>query len=192
MKKSSQSLLSPLVIIFILTSFIIGFALGSFIKFDKSNSLSLSNYNKNWTTYKNNDYGFSFKYPEELIFEDITGGSDIENVPWKISLTSPTSVISSSVQKRQCNTSTGLPETAIKVGNQSGVRILEENQFDGKLFSNDRVEVELDNNLCFVLQKYVNGKDASMNESENISILKELTSQDKDIFNSIISSINFD
>jgi len=146
----------------------------------------------NWKTYENNQYGFTFKYPLTFTFKDNTGsGGDLANVPWKISLTGPNSIISSSIQKRQCNKNTGLVETPVTVANKTGIRFVQEDQMDGKLFSIDKIEVQLENNLCFTIEKYVSDKEASLNQTENVPILKEMTAQDKNIFETIISTINF-
>lgn len=146
-----------------------------------------------WKVYANKKYYFSFKYPVEFLFKDNTGGSDFNNVPLKVSLTSPTSTIIVAIQKRQCNKSTGLPEKTIQVGGKEGVRILTEDQMDGRLFSIDTVEIQLGSDMCLTLGKHVEDVDnnASIKYDENLGRLKELTNQDKEIFNSIISTINF-
>lgn len=143
-----------------------------------------------WKTYENSKYGFSFKYPLEYRLNDVTGaGGDIANVPWKITLNNSTSTVSSSIQRRGCVD--GIGKEIVNIDNREGVRSLEKGEMNGFIFSTDRVEVSMDKNLCFILEKYTDNKGAPEKQENTSQIYENLGNQDKGTLDTIISTIKF-
>lgn len=147
---------------------------------------------ENWKTYTNTEFGFMFKYPQDMFFKIETGsGGDIKMVPWKSSIVGTSSTILVAVELRSCNNWNGINKSIIN-GKES-VRFYPETPTGLKITSADMVEIQVKNNVCLVIGKYVEeiDKKGLTNQDEIKKVMERLSLIDKGMFDILLSTFKF-
>lgn len=154
----------------------------------------LSNFvTKNWYTFRNDTFGFEFKYPRELKYEDRTGeNNDPAEIPLIVYLThvKANNGYLITVEKRMCNT-VSAKRSPIEIAGKKGIRFIDEGYMNGYFFSNDNIEVELEPKTCLNILKYAQEKGRSFNEKKDRPILDELAASNREVYNHILSTFKF-
>lgn len=151
-----------------------------------------NNMTENWKTFTNTKYGFSFKYPQNMVVEDQTGaGGDKVMVPWKSSIVGASSTFLVYIELRSCNNWDNINK--IVVGDKEAVRFYPDMPAELKIASSDRVEIQTENKVCLVIDKYVEerGDNRLNSEVEIRKVMDRLSQVDKDLFETFLSTFKF-